>query len=88
MKSKLTKKIQKSKLTAKLGIWGKDKIVREDGKCYAEDYYCVKCYKGKIETRAKSFWPAIDPDIPSYPYCGDCKMKLNLYVWEEMEKKK
>lgn len=78
----------KSKLTEQLGIWGEDKIMREDGKCYAIDYYCVECYGNKIKTRATSFWPAINPDISSYPYCDDCKVKLNSHILEEMKKKK
>ena len=56
-------------LDKKLGIWGKDKIYREDNKMYAKDYYCVECYSQNNETPAESFWPVIDVDIKSYPYC-------------------
>jgi hypothetical protein len=34
---------------------------------YAKDYECVKCGK-----QAVAFWPVIDPDIPSSPYCRKC----------------
>lgn len=53
----------------KLGIWGKDKIVHEDGKLYASDYYCVRCYQDKKEVPAEKFFPIIDIDIPSFPHC-------------------
>lgn len=55
----------------KLGIWGKDKIVREDGKTHAEDYYCVKCYREKKKVSATGFFPIFDPDIPFYPFCQE-----------------
>lgn len=31
---------------------------------YAKDCKCVECGK-----QAVAFWPVIDPDIPSRPYC-------------------
>lgn len=65
-------------LDKKLGIWGKDKIIREDNKFLAKDYYCIKCYSDKKETPAEVFWPTIDLDIKSYPYCKPCKDYLNL----------
>lgn len=34
---------------------------------YAKDCKCVKCGKQAI-----AFWPIIDPDIPSHPYCRKC----------------
>lgn len=57
-------------LEKKLGVWGKDKIVREDKLLHAEDYYCVKCYAEKKEVPADSFFPIFDLDIPFYPYCN------------------
>ena len=36
----------------------------EDNLIYAKDRKCRDC-----EAQAVAFWPAIDPDIPSYPYC-------------------
>lgn len=30
------------------------------------------------------FWPCIDPDIPSYPYCKRCKDKLQMKLFIEM----
>ena len=66
----------------KLGIWGKEDIKREDGKYYAEDYYCVSCYADKKYTPATGFWPCVDPDIKSYPRCEECieKKKLELII--------
>jgi hypothetical protein len=34
---------------------------------YAKDCKCYECGK-----KAVCFWPAVDPDIPSYPYCRKC----------------
>ena len=33
----------------------------------ASDYKCIRCGK-----QAVAFWPCIDPDIPSSPYCRKC----------------
>ena len=33
----------------------------------AKDCKCCVCGK-----QAVAFYPVIDPDIPSYPYCADC----------------
>lgn len=33
----------------------------------ASDCKCCKCGK-----QAVAFYPVVDPDIPSYPYCTDC----------------
>jgi hypothetical protein len=65
----------KKNIEKKLGMWGFDKIVGEDGKIHASDYYCVGCYQNKKKTPAEVFWPNIDPDIPSAPYCRPCKEK-------------
>jgi hypothetical protein len=73
-------------LDKKLGIWGKDEIVRKDGKYYAPDFYCVGCYKEKKEVPASKFFPYIDVDIPSFPYCDKCIEKLTLHLFLEIEK--
>ena len=36
-------------------------------KVKASDCKCCKCGK-----QAVAFWPVIDPDIPSHPYCRKC----------------
>jgi len=36
-------------------------------KIYASDLNCVSCGK-----QAVAFWPCIDPDIVSKPYCRKC----------------
>jgi len=70
----------------KLGIWGKDQILREDNKFHAEDYYCIKCYDKKKEIPAEIFWPVFDPDIKSFPYCKPCldkeQLKLMIQLYE------
>ncbi len=33
----------------------------------ASECKCVECGK-----QAVAFWPVIDPDIPSHPYCREC----------------
>jgi len=42
---------------------------------YAKDELCIDCGK-----QAEVFWPMVDPDIPSYPYCKTCvrKRQFNL----------
>jgi len=59
-------------LDKKLGIWGKDKILREDGKIHAIDYYCIRCYGKNKLVQANRLWPMMDPDIPFFPYCKQC----------------
>ena len=50
----------------------------------ASECKCIKC--GRL---AVAFWPVIDPDIPSHPYCRPCldheKMKalINILGCEE-----
>ena len=43
----------------------------------ASECKCIVCGK-----QAVAFWPVIDPDIPSYPYCRECldKAKTELMV--------
>jgi len=36
-------------------------------KIYAKDKKCCNCKK-----QAVAFWPYIDPDIKSSPYCEEC----------------
>ncbi len=40
---------------------------------------CKCCVCGK---QAVAFWPIIDPDIPSYPYCRNCldKAKREMLI--------
>lgn len=44
---------------------------------------CKCCVCGK---QAVAFWPVVDPDIPSHPYCRKCldeeKMKLMIKLRE------
>lgn len=46
----------------------------------ASDCKCVVCGK-----QAVAFWPCIDPDIQSYPYCRKCldkaKNELLIEIW-------
>lgn len=50
----------------------------------ASEYKCIVCGK-----QAVAFWPIIDPDIPSHPYCRECldkeKMEalINIYGEED-----
>ena len=41
----------------------------------ASECKCVKCGKPAV-----AFWPVIDPDIPSNPYCRECLDKAKLRV--------
>lgn len=85
-------------------IWGKsiDESVQEimsrikdiekkealmDGTIQASECKCCVCGK-----QAYAFWPVIDPDIPSHPYCEKClheqQMKVIIGVMGEKEGKK
>jgi len=53
----------------------------------ASDYKCCKCKK----RQAVAFWPCIDPDIPSHPYCQVCLHIINaelFFALEDAHKKK
>ena len=47
----------------------------------ASDCKCCKCGK-----QAVAFWPVIDPDIPSQPYCRECLDKVKLKLLIELSK--
>lgn len=46
----------------------------------ASDCKCIKCGR-----QAVAFWPVIDPDIPSHPYCRPCldreKLKTLIAIY-------
>ncbi len=48
----------------------------------AKDAKCCVCNK-----QAVAFWPVIDPDIPSYPYCADhleqAMIDTAKFVWPD-----
>lgn len=51
-------------------------------KLEASDYRCCECGKAAV-----AFYPCVDPDIPSHPYCADClgKAMVNMAeaVWPD-----
>ena len=49
----------------------------------ANECKCCKCGK-----QAVAFYPCIDPDIPSYPYCADHLEKAMIEVAEAVWKDK
>jgi hypothetical protein len=57
----------------------------ENKEVKASDFKCCKCKKES----AVAFWPIVDPDIPSYPYCRKCldkeKIKLLIYFSTELK---
>lgn len=44
---------------------------------HARDEKCSDCGEP-----AEVYWPVVDPDIPSYPYCRECaeKRKTELLI--------
>lgn len=42
---------------------------------FAKDCKCCKCGKPAV-----AFWPCIDPDIPSEPYCRECLDKVKSEI--------
>ena len=51
----------------------------------ASDCKCCEC-----GAQAVAFWPCIDPDIPSHPYCRKCldkaKAKLMIEIFKDKKK--
>jgi hypothetical protein len=47
----------------------------------ASDCKCCECGK-----QAEVFWPVIDPDIPSHPYCRKCVAKEQAKLMIELDK--
>ncbi len=47
----------------------------------ASECNCCKCGKQVV-----AFWPVIDPDIPSHPYCRKCLDKEKMKLMIELEK--
>ena len=45
----------------------------------ASDCKCVECGE-----QAVAFWPVIDPDIPSYPYCRKCLNKAKIELLKRL----
>ena len=45
----------------------------------AKDCKCIECGK-----QAVAFWPVIDPDIPSHPYCRACLDKVKVVTLMEV----
>lgn len=50
---------------------------------YAKDYLCCE---PKCKKQAVAFWPVVDPDIHSYPYCRECLDKAKIRLLERMLK--
>ncbi len=48
----------------------------------AKDCKCIKCGK-----QAVAFYPLIDPDIPSYPYCAEhleeAMIEVSRAIWKD-----
>ena len=42
---------------------------------------CIECGK-----QAVAFWPVIDPDIPSHPYCRKCLDKAKMEAMLNLQK--
>lgn len=55
----------------------KRKLTSKDKLIHASDFKCVECGK-----QAEVFFPVMDPDIPSYPYCKKCadKAQRELFI--------
>lgn len=47
----------------------------------AKDYKCIKCGK-----KAVAFWPCIDPDIQSHPWCRKCLDKAQIELLIKIQK--
>ena len=47
----------------------------------ASECKCIVCGK-----QAVAFWPVIDPDIPSEPYCRECLDKAKMEAMLNLQK--
>lgn len=50
-------------------------------KVHASSMKCCVCQN----TPAVAFWPHIDPDIPSHPYCRACLDAAQLSILQKMQ---
>ena len=48
---------------------------------HARDHQCCK---PNCDRQAVAFWPVIDPDIPSKPYCRECLDETKNRVMERL----
>ena len=48
---------------------------------HANDHQCCK---PNCDRQAVAFWPVIDPDIPSKPYCRECLDETKNRVMERL----
>lgn len=55
----------------------------EDKLIYAKDFKCS--YEG-CDKQSSVFFPCIDPDIPSHPYCREHADKLQMELLIEFSK--
>lgn len=46
----------------------------------ASDCKCIECGKPAV-----AFWPCIDMDIPSHPYCRQCLTRQQIMAIEGLE---
>lgn len=49
----------------------------------ASEYKCIECGQ-----QAVAFYPVVDPDIPSNPYCRKCLDKAKLEIMVKIFEKK
>lgn len=49
----------------------------------AKDCKCIKCGK-----KAVVFWPCVDPDIQSHPWCRKCLDKAQLELMLKIQENK
>ena len=48
---------------------------------HAKDCKCCKCGE-----QAVAFFPCVDPDIPSHPYCRKCLDEVKMGLYFELQK--
>lgn len=77
--------VVKNSLEKKLGVFGKDLIVRRDGSLNAQDYYCSGCYSLGREVEAVGFSDG-DSGEGALPYCNDCLKYLRMKVDVDFDK--
>jgi len=58
-------------------------MAQKNNVVHASECQCCVCGQPAV-----AFWPVIDPDIPSHPYCRECLDKAKLELMMRINKRK
>ena len=58
-------------------------MAQKNNVVHASECQCCVCGQAAV-----AYWPVIDPDIPSHPYCRECLDKAKLELMMRINKRK